>query len=301
MIWIVQVLQGILLGGYYALIACGLSFMFSVMGVINLAHGSFVVLAAFCLWALGEYAGIGPSGGIFLILALMGLLGVIFQRLVLERSMRSGFLIPVLATFGLSIVLDNVMFEQFGADTRSLAPFIDDLAYESWEPLDGVFIGKLAAYTFLTAVLLLGGLQLFLSKTQAGRAIRATALDRDTVGLIGVDAQKINAYATAIALMTAGIAGAALGMRATFNPYAGAPQLIFAFEAAVIGGTGSLWGTLLGGIVLGVAQTVGAHLNPQGFLIAGHAVFLFVLIVRSIAGHPVDLWRALTVAKGARS
>lgn len=301
MSWMVQVLQGVLLGGYYALIACGLSFMFSVMGVINLAHGSFVVLAAFALWALGEYAGVGPLGGTALIMPLMGLLGLALQRLVLDRSTRSGFLIPVLATFGLSIVLDNLLFEQFGADTRSLAPFIDDLAYASWEPLEGVFIGKLGACTLMAAVLLLGGLQLLLSKTQIGRAIRATAIDRDTVGLIGIDARKINAYATAIALMTAGIAGAALGMRATFNPYAGAPQLIFAFEAAVIGGTGSLWGTLLGGIVLGVAQTVGAHVNPQGFLIAGHAVFLFVIIARSIVRRPIDLWRALTSAKAATS
>jgi len=297
MIWFGQILQGVLLGGYYALIACGLSFMFGVMGVINLAHGSFAILAAFALWALAEYLGISPLYGLVVVLPAMALLGVVFQRFVLERSSRAGFLIPVLATFGLSICIDNILFQHFGADTRSLAPFLDDLSYDSWEPLGGVFVGKLSAYIFLAAVALLGGLQLFLSRTFLGRAIRATAADHDTVGLVGIDARAINTYATAIALVTVGIAGAALAMRATFSPYAGGPQLIFAFEAAVIGGTGSLWGTLLGGVVLGVAQSIGAQLNPQGFLIAGHAVFLIVLVARTLFGRLSDLLLALLTSK----
>ena len=147
MIWLAQILQGVLLGGYYALVACGLSFMFSVMGVINLAHGSFAILAAFGLWALAEYAGISPLYGWVAILPAMALLGVLFQRLVLDRSTRAGFLIPVLSTFGLSICIDNMLFQQFGADTRSLAPFLEDLSYDSWELTDGVFIGKLAGIT----------------------------------------------------------------------------------------------------------------------------------------------------------
>ena len=117
-------------------------------------------------------------------------------------------------------------------------------------------------------MVLLGGLQIFLSRTQLGRSIRATAEDADTAGLVGVNARAVNAVATAIAMVTVGIAGAFLAMRATFDPYAGSPQLIFAFEAAVIGGAGSLWGTLIGGIVLGVAQSIGAKISPQGFLIS---------------------------------
>jgi branched-chain amino acid transport system permease protein len=172
------------------------------------------------------------------------------------------------------------MFQQFGADTRSLAPYIGDLSYDSWEIADGLFVGKLAVLTFASAVVLLGGLQAFLKWTPMGRAIRATSEDPDTVGLVGINARTANAVATAIAMVTVGIAGAFLAMRATFDPYAGAPQLIFAFEAAVIGGAGSLWGTLVGGIVLGVAQSIGAQINGQGFFIAGHAVFLIVLLVR---------------------
>ncbi len=137
--------------------------------------------------------------------------------------------------------------------------------------------------TFVVAVALLGGLHLFLHRTPFGRAIRATAQDADTAELVGIDARRVYAGATAIALVTVAIAGTFLALRATFDPYAGASQLIFAFEAVVIGGMGSLWGTLVGGIVLGVAQNLGSQINPQGFLIGGHLVFLAVLAVRVAA------------------
>ncbi len=280
MIWVNQILQGVLLGGYYALIACGLSFMYSVMRIINLAHGSLTVLAAYGLFVLADTYDIDPFTGLLIVLPVMALIGWALQRFVLERSRRGGLLVPVLSTFGLAIVIDNLLFQQFGADTRSLAPFIGDLSYDSWELGGGLFVGKLAVLTFATALVLLGGIHLFLSRTPIGRAIRATSEDPDTVGLIGINARKVNAIASAIAMVTVGIAGAFLAMRATFDPYAGAPQLIFAFEAAVIGGTGSLWGTLIGGVVLGVTQSIGAQVSPQGFLIAGHATFLVILFVR---------------------
>jgi len=280
MIWVNQIVQGILLGGYYAVIACGLSFMFSVMRIINLAHGSLAIVAAFGLYVLADQFGFDPFGALIVVLPAMAVIGWVLQRTILERSQRGGMLVPILSTFGLSIVIDNLLFEHFGADTRSLAPYIDELSWDSWQLTDDIAIGKLAAITFVTAVVILGGLQLFLTRTQLGRAIRATAEDPDTVGLIGINARRVNAAAAAIAMLTVGIAGAFLGMRATFDPYAGGPQLIFAFEAAVIGGAGSLWGTLIGGIVLGVAQSIGAQINPQGFLITGHVVFLVVLLAR---------------------
>jgi branched-chain amino acid transport system permease protein len=270
----------VLLGGYYALIACGLSFMFSVMGIINIAHGSLAILAAFGLFVLADRFDISPFLGLVVVLPAMAAIGWALQRVVLERSMRAGLLVPILSTFGLSIVIDNLLFEQFGADTRSLAPYIGSFSYDSWPLTDDIDIGQLSALIFATAIVVLGGLQLFLSRTPLGRAIRATAEDPDTVGLVGINARLVNATAAAIAMATVGLAGAALAMRATFDPYAGAPQLIFAFEAAVIGGAGSLWGTLIGGVVLGVAQNIGAQINPQGFFIAGHAVFLIVLFGR---------------------
>ncbi|MBY3252962.1 branched-chain amino acid ABC transporter permease [Rhizobium laguerreae] len=281
-------LQGILLGGYYAVIACGLSFMFSVMRIINLAHGSLAVAAAYGLWVLAAKAGISPFAGLLIVLPVMAAAGWLLQRFILERSARGGTLLPILTTFGLSIVIDNLLFEQFGADTRSLAPFIGNLSYASWQLPGHIYVGKLAVMMMVTAVLILGGLQFFLSRFALGRAIRATAEDPDTAGLVGIDARRVNAVATAITMVTVGIAGAFLGMRATFSAYSGGPQLLFAFEAAVIGGAGSLWGTLAGGIVLGLAQSLGAQLHPQGFLIGGHAVFLLVLFVRlSRSGMPV--------------
>ncbi|TIV26327.1 MAG: branched-chain amino acid ABC transporter permease [Mesorhizobium sp.] len=275
-----QIVQGILLGGYYALIACGLSFMFSVMRIINLAHGSLAVLSAFALWRLASRFHIPPFYGLAIVLPLMAVIGWALQRFLLERSARGGALLPILTTFGLAIVIDNVLFEQFGADTRSLAPFIGSLSYDSWEWPGSIYVGKLAVIIFITAVVLLGGLQLFLTRTGLGRSIRATSEDPDTAGLVGVDARRANAVAAAIAMVTVGLAGAFLGMRATFDPYAGATQLLFAFEAAVIGGAGSLWGTLVGGIVLALAQTLGAKIHPQGFLIGGHVAFLIVLFIR---------------------
>ncbi len=280
MIWVNQILQGVLLGGYYALIACGLSFLFSVMRIINLAHGSLAVLAAYALFWLADQFHISPFFGWLIVLPAMAALGWLLQRTILERSARAGSLVPVLSTFGLSIVVDNFLFEGFGADTRSLAPFVCSLSYDSFSISDDITVGTLAVIAFLTAVALLGGLQLLLARTALGRAIRATAENPDTVGLVGVNARRINAIAMSIAMVTTGIAGAFLAMRATFSPYAGSAQLLFAFEATVIGGVGSLWGTLFGGIVLGVAQSLGAQVHPQGFLIAGHSAFLVSVFAR---------------------
>jgi branched-chain amino acid transport system permease protein len=283
-IFINQIVQGVLLGGYYALIACGLSFMFSVMRIINLAHGSLAILAAYALFVLADRYDVSPFLGLVAVVPAMALIGAGLQRAVLERSARGGLLVPVLSTFGLSIVIDNLLFQQFGADTRSLAPYVGDLSYDSWSITDDIAIGKLAALTMATAIALLGGIQFFLNHTQLGRMIRATAEDSDTVGLVGVNARRVNALAAAIAMATVAISGAFLAMRATFDPYAGALQLIFAFEAAVIGGAGSLWGTLLGGIVLGVAQSLGASVSPQGFFLAGHGIFLVALFLRLYFG-----------------
>jgi branched-chain amino acid transport system permease protein len=274
------IVQGVLLGGYYALIAAGLSFMFSVMRIINLAHGSLAVLAAYLLLVLAQNYHLSPFVGLIIGLPLMAVIGFLLQRFVLDRAMQAGQLVPILATFGLSIVIDNGLFETFGANTRSLSNFIGTLSYDSIALPGDIYVGELAVGTFVLAVAVLGGLQLFLSFTPYGRAIRATAEDPDTAGLVGINPRMATAIASAIALFTVGLAGAALGMRGTFDAYAGASQLLFAFEAAVIGGAGSVWGTLIGGIVLALAQTFGAKVSPLGFLLAGHGVFLVVLFVR---------------------
>ncbi len=279
-----QLLNGVLLGGYYALLASGLSFMFGVMRIINLAHGDLAILGALLVFVAADQTGISPFLLLLPLIPIMGAFGWALQRGMLERSLRSGMLVPLLVTFGLAICIENGLFEYFGADERSLAPYIGDFSFDSIALTSNIYVGSLAAMIFGVAVVLLGGLKLFLNYTSLGRAIRATSEDADTAELIGINARSVYAVAAAIAVASAGVAGVFLAMRETFSPYSGPTQLIFAFEAVVIGGIGSLSGTLIGGIILGVAQTIGAQINPQGFLIAGHVVFLVVLAARLAAG-----------------
>ncbi|MEJ1990937.1 MAG: branched-chain amino acid ABC transporter permease [Maritimibacter sp.] len=294
-------IQAVLLGGYYALIACGLAFMLQVMRVINLAHGSLAVVSAYLVWLLADSTGLSPFLGVLLALPIMGGAGWLLQRLMLERAVRSGELLPVLTTFGLAIVLDNLMFQQFGANTRSLSPYVGDLSWEAFELPGGIYVGKLPVYILIAALLILGSLDLMLKRTALGRQIRATAADPVTAGLIGVDARRAAGIAAALATMTVAVSGVALGLRGTFDAYAGAPQLLFAFEATIIGGARSLWGVLFGAIVLAVAQSFGAQIHPQGFLLGGHVAFLVVLFVRlALKGKSLRLTHILrSTEKGA--
>ncbi|HEY6069610.1 MAG TPA: branched-chain amino acid ABC transporter permease [Gaiellaceae bacterium] len=294
MIWVNQIVQGILLGGYYAVLASGLSLMFGVMRIINLAHGDLAVLGAFLVFLFSKH-GLSPWLALVIVLPVMGVAGWVLQRGLLERSLRAGPLTPLLATFGLLIVIENLLFEKFGPDERSLFPYIGKLGYDSWTITSQVIVGKIYVLILVVAVCLLGGLQLFLAWTPLGRALRATAEDPDTAELVGVDSRRVYALAAAIAVATAALAGAFLAMRSSFNPYSGSQQLIFAFEAVVIGGIGSLWGTLTGGIVLGVAQNIGAQLNPQWFLLAGHLVFLAVLALRLLLASLGGNWGLRTI------
>jgi branched-chain amino acid transport system permease protein len=277
MTWVNAVIQGILLGGLYALFACGLSLMFGVMRIINLAHGDLAVLGSYLVLVVLDHWSVSPFVGFLPVLPAMLILGYLLQRTLLERSLRSGILIPLLTTFGLSIVIQNLLQERFSPDVRSLGGQAGTITTASWQITDQISISALGALILVVAFVLLGGLQLYLSRTASGRMMRATAEDADTAELVGINSRAVYARATAIAVATAGLAGLFLAIRSTFEPTSGPTQLIFAFEAVVIGGFGSLWGTLLGGIVLGVAQTVGAQIDPQYSILAGHLVFLAVL------------------------
>jgi branched-chain amino acid transport system permease protein len=277
MTWINAIVQGILLGGLYALFACGLSLLFGVMRIINLAHGDLAVLGAFLVWTISTQADISPFWGLLLALPVMLVLGYVLQRTVLSRSLRGGPLTPLLVTFGLGIVIQNGLLQAYSPDVRSLGGSAGRVATGSWRLTDQLSIPYIGVLTLATAVLVLGGLHLVLRRTGFGRDMRATAQDPDTATLVGVPAAAVYARATAIAVAIATVAGAFLAVHSTFDPASGPTQLIFAFEAVVIGGLGSLWGTLTGGIVLGVAQTIGASIDPQYSILAGHLVFLAVL------------------------
>jgi branched-chain amino acid transport system permease protein len=281
------ILQGVFLGAFYAVLACGLSIMFGVMRIINLAHGDLAVLGAYITFVIVDRVGLSPFVAFLIALPVMIALGYLLHLTILERSLRSGILTPLLATFGLSIVIQNLLLIIFSPDVHSLGRSAGSLTTASWQVAGGLSVSALGILVLIVAVLVFGALQVFLSRTRLGWTMRATAEDADAAELVGIDSRGTYAWATALAVAIAALGGLFLGLRSVFDPVSGPTQLIFAFEAVVIGGMGSLWGTLLGGIALGVAQTLGAQVNPEFAVLSGHLLFLAVLIVRFGGGRMV--------------
>jgi branched-chain amino acid transport system permease protein len=277
--WVNVITQGILLGGLYALFATGLSLMFGVMRLVNLAHGDLSIVAAFLTLAIVSGVDVNPLWTLLVVVPAMAGLGYLLQRGLLNFTLRgTDPLPPVLVTFGLSIILQNLLLEVFSADSQGLdAGRIENASVRLDERLA---VGWFPLLTLVTAVAVLVGLQLLLSRTQLGRSFRATSDDPEAASLVGLDHRHVFAMATAIALATVAVAGLFLGVRTTFTPSIGPTRLIFAFEAVIIGGLGSIWGTLAGGLVLGVAQALGAQFSPGWGVLAGHLVFLAVLAFR---------------------
>jgi branched-chain amino acid transport system permease protein len=276
--WADTIVQGILLGGLYALFATGLSLIFGVMRLVNLAHGDFSILAAFLAVVAVRALDVGPLWALVLVAPLMALVGYGLQRLVLNRLLGRGILPAVLVTFGMSVVIQNGLLETFSADSRRLDA--GGLETASLPLGGGIAVGWLPVLTFAVAVLLLVGLQLLIGRTALGRAFRAASDDGETAALMGIDNGRLYALAMALSLAVVAVAGIFLGIRTTFSFASGPDRLLFAFEAVIIGGLGSLWGTLVGGVILGVAQTTGARLSPGWGVLAGHLVFLLVLLLR---------------------
>ena len=283
MIYVNAILQGIFLGAFYAVLACGLSLMFGVMRIINLAHGDVAVLGAYITFVIVDRSGASPFVAFAIALPVMIVLGYLLQLTILQRALRSGVLTPLLATFGLSIVIQNLLLLAFSPDVHSLGAETGALTTASWSA-GGITVPALGITVLAVALAVFGALQLFLSRTPAGWRMRATAEDPDAAELIGIDSRAVYARATAIAVAIAALGGLFLAIRSVFDPVSGPVQLIFAFEAVVIGGMGSLWGTLVGGVALGVAQTLGAQVNPEYAALSGHVLFLAVMVFRFGSG-----------------
>ena len=277
MIWIDSLIQGILLGGLYALFAAGLSLVFGIMRLVNLAHGDLIVFSAYITLAFVSLLGLPPFVAAFVAAPVMFGIGWLLQRLVLNRVLGPDILPPLLVTFGLSIVLQNALLETWSADSRRLSVGALETASLSLGPIT---VGVLPVMTFVTAVLVIVILNQISFKTELGRAFRATSDDPVTAQLMGIRPNSIFATAMGLAMVIAVIAALYLGIRANFDPSIGPARLIYAFEAVIIGGLGSLWGTLLGGIIIGVAQTIGATINPEWQILAGHIAFLVVLSIK---------------------
>ncbi|MFD2027494.1 branched-chain amino acid ABC transporter permease [Promicromonospora aerolata] len=286
--WLNAGVQGVLLGGQYALLACGLSLIFGVMRIVNLAHGVLAVLAAYLSLVLVEQ-GLPLWLAIVVVVPVFATLGYAMQRGLFNPALAqvgggarsgsrsAGELAPLLVSFGVAVALTNLLQVVFSADTRKIPTA--GLASAGLS-LGDLSVGVLPLITLVVAVTVIAAVQLFLAHTATGRAMRAVADDAGAAAMMGVDPKHMYAVATALAFATLGLAGVFVGMSTQFSPGYGDLVLLFAFEAVIIGGLGSLWGTLAGGVVLGLAQTIGAQIDPQSGVLAGHLVFLAVLVVR---------------------
>jgi branched-chain amino acid transport system permease protein len=276
--WANVILQGVLIGGLYAMFAAGLSLIFGVMRLVNIAHGDLIVLAAYVALIVTQTLGIDPLTSLLLVTPIMAVIGYALQRGLLNFTLGDDLLPPLLVTFGLSIIIQNGLLELFTADSRKLQA--GPIEIETFQVLHGVWVGVLPLIQFIVAVAVIAALQALFYRTSLGRAFRATSDDQSTAQLMGLDTRHIFAMAMALSLAVVAIAGVFLAVRANFDPAIGPARLIFGFEAVIMGGLGSMWGTLVGGIILGVSQAIGAQINPGWQLLAGHLVFLAILAVR---------------------
>ena len=277
MIWIDTIVQGVLLGGLYALFAAGLSLVFGIMRLVNLAHGDLIVMAAYLILVVVSVLGLNPFVAAVIAAPIMFVFGWILQKGVLNRTLGEDILPPLLVTFGLSVVIQNALLEGFSADSQRISMGPLETASVSGGP---VTVGLLPLLTFASAILVIVGLNWIFYRTSIGRAYRATSDDPVTPSPMGIRPDRVFASAMGLALIVVTIAALYLGTRSNFDPYVGPARLIYAFEAVIIGGLGSLWGTLAGGVIIGVAQTVGASINPEWQILAGHVAFLVVLLIR---------------------
>lgn len=275
--WLDTLLQGVLLGGLYALFAAGLSLVFGIMRLVNLAHGDLIVLAAFLILLIVSTLGLDPFVAAVIAAPLMFGLGWLLQYHLLNRTLGKDILPPLLVTFGLSIVIQNGLLETFTADSKRVSTGALETASIQ---LAGINAGLMPLLTFASAVAVIVALNQLIYRTALGRAFRATSDDVVTARLMGIRPNSIFAIATGLAMMIVTVAALYLGTRANFDPTSGPSRLIYAFEAVIIGGLGSLWGTLVGGVILGVAQTIGASINPEWQILSGHIAFLLVLLFR---------------------
>jgi len=276
--WINVILQGVLVGGLYAMFAAGLSLIFGVMRLVNIAHGDLIVLAAYLALVTTTSLGIGPLTSIVIVVPLMAAIGYALQRFILNRTLGEDLLPPLLVTFGLSVIIQNALLAVFTADSRKL--IAGDFEVATIKLFGGVYVGLLPLLQFVVAVAVIAALQFVFYRTALGRAFRATADNPAVAQLMGLDNRRVFALAMALSLAVVAIAGVFLAVRANFDPAVGPARLIFGFEAVIIGGLGSLWGTLAGGLVIGVAQAIGAHIDPGWQILGGHVAFLIILALR---------------------
>ncbi len=276
--WINTISQGVLLGGLYAMFAVGLSLIFGVMKLVNIAHGDLIVLAAYVALIVTQSLGLHPLVSLIFVIPIMAAIGYLLQRGLFNRTLGADLMPPLLVSFGLSVILQNAFLLVFSADNKRLQAGAIEVASVTLS--DAVTIGVLPLLQFVLAVLVIGGLQYLLFRTPIGRSFRAVSDDPRISQLMGLNNKHIFGLAMALSLAIVALAGVLIGIRANFDPATGPTRLIFGFEAVIIGGLSSFWGTLAGGVILGVVQAVAASFDPGLQILAGHLAFLAVLAIR---------------------
>jgi branched-chain amino acid transport system permease protein len=276
--WVNQIVQGVLLGGLYATFAMGLSLSVGIMRFVNIAHGDLIVLVSFLILTLTTTLGLSPLLAVLVTLPITFLGGYLLQRLLLQRVLGKGVLPIILVTFGLSIIIQNGLLGTFGADTRKVAGGAIETATMMMG--GGVNVGLLPLTIFLSAIAMVIVLDFVLYRTRLGARIRAVSDDVAAADLVGLPSARIYAVAMGIVGVTIAISAGFMSIWTNFDPTSGPSRLLVAFEAVVLGGLGSLWGTLLGGIIIGVAQAIGAQVDAAWQLLAGHLVFLAIFMLR---------------------
>ena len=275
--WVNALVQGTLLGGLYALFAAGLSLIFGIMRLVNIAHGDLIVLASYLGLVVVTATGMHPLLALIVAVPVMAALGYVLQRGILNQTLGDDLLPPLLVTFGLSVIIQNALLEGFTADPQKMNAGAVETASVA---VGGLQLGVLPLITFATAVGVIAALQWMFYNTALGRSFRAVSDNQEIAQLMGLNRRHVFGMAMALALAVTAIAGIFLGIRTSFDPAAGAGRLIFGFEAVILGGVGNLWGTLAGGVILGVSQTLGAKIDPGYQILAGHIAFLVVLAIR---------------------
>jgi branched-chain amino acid transport system permease protein len=282
---------GVLQGGLYALIAVGFSLVWGVMHVVNVAHGAFVIAGAYVAWSVTTDLGLSPFIGMAVAAAVLFAVGYVLQRGVINLVVNSPIWMTLLLTFGLELLIVNGLIIVYSGDFRSIPT---DFAGQGLS-VGGVRIPYGRLLGFGLALLLTLLLARFLDRTRSGRAIKATGMDRATARLMGIDVRHVYALTFAIAAALAAIAGSMVGLVGTFSPAGAGSFTLRSFVIAVLGGLGNMWGALAGGLLLGVAESLGGqYLSGTLVNAIGFAVLVFVLIVRpsGLLGRPFFETRA---------
>jgi branched-chain amino acid transport system permease protein len=283
--WVNDILQGIFLGGAYALTAVGLSLMFGVMRMVNLAHGDLAVCGTYLATTVMAAFGVPLWAAMLIMVPLAFVLGLFLQLSLFGRALRSGTTAPLLVTFGLSVIIENLLLQTYSANTRGVPAGRLDVAAVH---VGGLVLPWLAMLKLILALVVIGGLSVLLRYTAWGRRVRATSDDQAVARLQGIRVRPLFASVTGIAIAAAALAGTLNAVTTGVYPALGALTLIFAFEAVIIGGLGSLWGTLLGGMLLGITQVVVSQVSVPYAILASQLLFLVVLAVRpqGLFGNP---------------